>query len=205
MKEFLLGFRRAENELSRFFGLTRRERRQLRAAKTAAQLAAQRCLKNRAIQFDSLNSNHFLVYLYWLSHITFKMDIPETANYRLPTKVYLLNKALHSVELYYEVEMPPNFFCEHPLGSVMGRANYGTNFFFYQNCTVGGTYRKGILFYPQIGADVRMYSGSAILGDSSIGNNVIIGAGALVKNDTIPPNVLVFGQSPHLVIKNRAC
>ncbi|WP_394370386.1 hypothetical protein [Phocaeicola dorei] len=42
-----------------------------------------------------------------------------------------------------------------------------------------------------------------MLGESHIGNNVWIGAGALVKNTDIPDNSLVFGQSPNLIIKQR--
>ena len=46
-----------------------------------------------------------------------------------------------------------------------------------------------------------MYSNSSILGNSRIGNNVNIGAGAIVKNQDVPDNCTVFGQSPNLIIK----
>lgn len=42
---------------------------------------------------------------------------------------------------------------------------------------------------------------STILGGIHIGNNVLIGAGALVKNTDIPDNSFVFGLSPNLAIK----
>jgi serine O-acetyltransferase len=56
-----------------------------------------------------------------------------------------------------------------------------------------------------IGENVIMYAHSSILGDSKIGNNVILGAGCIVKDASIPDNCMVFGQSPKLVIiKNTA-
>lgn len=36
-----------------------------------------------------------------------------------------------------------------------------------------------------------------------IGDNVTLGAGALVKDTDIPSNSIVFGQSPNLIIKTK--
>jgi len=95
--------------------------------------------------------------------------------------------------------MPDVFSLDHPVGSVMGRAEYGNYFSFTQNCTVGNN--KGI--YPTIGENVTMMSGSKILGKTKIGNNAIIAANTYIKDTDIPSNCLVFGQSPNLVIKRR--
>lgn len=93
---------------------------------------------------------------------------------------------------------------EHPVGSVLGRAKYGDGFFFYQGCTVGGNRGKdGVLYYPVIGRNVRMYANSSFIGKCNIGDNVILGAGALVKDTDIPSNSIVFGQSPNLIIKEN--
>lgn len=118
-------------------------------------------------------------------------------------KIYYLNKVLNAVDLYYPVKLPDFFMCEHPVGSVIGGSGtFGNGFLFYQNCTVGGYHLKdGGVIYPTIGENVRMYANSMIIGRCTIGDNVKIGAGALVKNQDIPDNVNVFGQSPHLIIK----
>ena len=116
-------------------------------------------------------------------------------------KLYALNKAMASVDLFYQVELPDIFTFDHPLGSVMGRASYSDYFTFSQGCTVGNN--RGI--YPRFGQSVFMLSDSKVIGDCEIGSNVIIGANAYVKDVDIPSNSLVFGQSPNLVIKeNRA-
>jgi serine O-acetyltransferase len=79
----------------------------------------------------------------------------------------------------------------------MGRAEYSDKFYFYQGCTVGGNKGK----YPILQEGVVMFANSTILGDSQIGNNVLISAGTLIKDEIIPDNCMVFGQSPNLVIK----
>jgi len=112
-------------------------------------------------------------------------------------KIYYLNKILHGVDIYGEVELPSVFFFEHPLGMVLGRAKYGENFFAMQGCTIGGNKGK----YPTLGNNLKMYSDSKILGNCNIGNNVIIGANTYVKDFDIQDNIMVFGQSPNLILK----
>lgn len=112
-------------------------------------------------------------------------------------KIYYLNKILHSIDLFYEVELPSIFFFDHPLGSVMGRAKYSDYFSFLQGCTVGNNKGK----YPIIGRNVSMLSNSKILGDCHIGNNVILSANSYVIDTDIPDNSIVFGQGRNITIK----
>lgn len=145
------------------------------------------------------NSVMYCIFLYWLSRRLFQNNRVGLAD-----KVYYLNKMLNSVELFYEVELPTIWSCEHPLGSVMGRACYGDYFFFYQGCTVGGNIRKdGSIVYPVIGKNVKMFSNSKILGDCHIGNHTIISANSYVKDQNVPDNMIVYGQSPNLVFKEN--
>ena len=149
--------------------------------------------------FNPYHSVQYMILLYYLSH---EIYIHEKAT-TLCDKLYYLNKLFNSVDLFYAIELPDKFGAEHPLGSVMGRAEYSDGFFFYQGCTVGGTYGKnGEIYYPQLGRNVQMFANSSILGKCQIGDNVKIGAGALVKNENIPSDSLVFGQSPNLIIKH---
>lgn len=149
-------------------------------------------------RFNPCHSVQYMTFLYYLSH-----DIYLNANIgQLCDKIYYLNKIFHSVDLFYAIELPKQFGAEHPLGSVMGRAKYGNGFFFYQGCTVGGTYDKaGNIHYPVIEENVKMYANSCVLGKCHIGKNVQIGAGTLVKNQDVPDDSIVFGQSPNLIIK----
>ena len=107
---------------------------------------------------------------------------------------------MNSVDWYFELALPDIFGVEHPLGSVMGRANYSDYFFFYQGCTIGG--HKG--HYPTIGKNVTMYANSSIIGKSIVGDYVTLSIGTIIKDEDIPSCSLVFGQSPNLTIKKKS-
>ncbi len=146
--------------------------------------------------FNPFHSGQYSIFLYLVSYKVFILD---KSNRILADKVYYLNKCLNGLDLFYEVMMPKVFFLDHPVGSVLGRARYGEYFCFSQNCTVGGN--KGI--YPTLGKNVKMLSGAKVLGSSLVGDNVIFSANAYVKDFDIPSCSIVFGTSPHIVIKQK--
>lgn len=152
--------------------------------------------KNGVCYFNPFHSGQYSIFLYFLSHTLFRHN-PELST--LADRTYYLNKALNGLDLFYEIELPAIFSVEHPVGTVMGRAQYSDHFSFSQNCTVGNNH--GI--YPRIGRNVQMHAGSKILGNSCIGDNVILAANACVLDTDIPSCSLVFGASPHLTIKQR--
>lgn len=49
-----------------------------------------------------------------------------------------------------------------------------------------------------------MYANATILGNTIIGNNVIISADTYLINEVIPDNSIVFGKSPNIVIKEKS-
>lgn len=149
-------------------------------------------------QIDITNSLQYMIFLYFLSNQLYKYNLTQKAS-----SIYYLNKIFNSVELFYAIELPDIFYAEHPVGSVMGRANYGKYFFFYQGCTVGGNQKENEIIYPNLGDFVVMYSNSKIIGNCNIGNNVIIGANTFIKDTDIPSNSIVFGKSPNLVVKRN--
>lgn len=151
---------------------------------------------NNQVFFSIYHSGQYCIFLYFLARQVFT-NYPKERD--LADKIYYLNKALNGLDLFYEVNMPKIFHLDHPVGSVMGRATYGNNFSFNQLCTVGNN--KGV--FPTIGENVKMYSGSKILGNSKIGNNVHISANCYIKDEDIPDNSIVFGSSPNLVIKKQ--
>lgn len=148
--------------------------------------------------FNPYHSVQYMIFLYYLSHeLYINCQIPFLCD-----KIYYLNKILHSVDLFYAIKLPALWGAEHPLGAVMGRAKYSDGFFFIQGCTVGGTDKEGNIHYPELEENVHMFANSGILGKCHIGKNVSIGAGAIVKNEDVPDNCTVFGESPHLIIKS---
>ncbi len=153
--------------------------------------------KNGDTYFNPFHTGQYSIFLYFVSRSVFLTFGEERRS--LADRIYYLNKCLNCLDIYYEVEMPDIFFLDHPVGSVMGRASYGNRFRFSQNCTVGNN--NGI--YPKIGENVTMMSGSKILGNCVIGDNVIISACTYVKDSDVPSCSVVYGMSPNLVYKNR--
>ena len=143
---------------------------------------------------DPFHSGKYCIFLYILAREIYREAGNEA---QLCDRLYYLNRTLNGVDLFYQVELPRVFFLDHPLGSILGRAQYGEFFSFSQGVTVGNN--KGI--YPSIGTFVELNAGATVLGDSAIGDEVIISANAFVKDTTIPDRSIVFGQSPDLVIK----
>lgn len=148
--------------------------------------------------FSPFHSGQWTIFLYFLANSISRKKGNEAADHKLlADKIYYLNKIMNSVDIYHEVELPEVFFFEHPLATVLGRAVYADGFMAYQNCTVGGN--RGC--YPTLGKNFRMMSGSKILGNCRVGDNVTLAAGTYVKDTDIPDGATVFGQSPDLIIK----
>lgn len=80
---------------------------------------------------------------------------------------------------------------------VHARAIIGRNCIIGQNTTIGG--KSGWYEVPVIGDNVHISAGARILGPVRIGNNVIIGANAVVVKD-VPDNCIVAGI-PAKIIK----
>jgi serine O-acetyltransferase len=152
--------------------------------------------KKDEVFFNPFHSEQWCIFLYFLSNSLYKKT---KSNMILCDKIYYLNRMLNSCDLFYEVMLPDIFFLGHPLGTVIGRGTFKNYFSFSQGCTIGNN--KGV--FPVIGERVKMLSNSKIIGDSNIGDNVIIAANTYIKDTNIPNNSIVFGSSPNLVLKEN--
>lgn len=150
--------------------------------------------------FDPFHSCQYTTFLYYLSH-HLGLQYPDS---NLASKVYYLNKTMNGCDLFHAIKLPDVFFMEHPVGSVMGRANYSNYFAFQQGCTVGGNRDAfGVLHYPRLGEYVWLFANATVIGRSHIGNNVFVAAGTFIKDTDVPDNTIVFGRSPNLIMKTR--
>lgn len=167
-----------------------------RTARCLEESSSKYVKNDSGIGFSVYHSVQYCIFLYQLSRVAYEKEHGGAT----AEKLYYLNKVLNTIDVFYEVQLPSVWGCEHPLGSVLGRASYGDRFFFYQGCTVGGNHGQ----YPTLGDNVLMYSNSKILGKCTIGSNVIIAANTFIKGQDIPSNCMVFGQSPNLHIIEKS-
>ena len=144
--------------------------------------------------FSQYNTVHYSLLLYHLSYAIGHKSV-EDEYINLADQIYYLNKIMNNVDWYWEIALPKYFVAEHPVGTVLGRAIYSDYFCVYQGVTVGGTRKQGELFYPTIGKYVTMYANASVLGDSHVGDNVIIFANAFVMNEDVPSNSIVSSSS----------
>jgi serine acetyltransferase len=83
--------------------------------------------------------------------------------------------------------LPKSTYFAHPIGVVISRhVVLGENCAIWQNVTIGTHFTKG-RGYPVLGNNVYVGAGAIIVGKVIIGDNAVIGAGAIVLED-VPPN-----------------
>lgn len=147
------------------------------------------CQVNGAPVFDHLNSDNYAMFLYLLSRSLYV----GAGNDSLAAKAYGLNKALHAIDVFYEVELPPVFYFQHPVGAVLGRGRYGDFLAVYQGATVGSDLEGN---YPVLGRGVVLFGGARVIGRAEIGSNTWIAPAAIVMNQAFPPDSVIFGTPP---------
>lgn len=141
--------------------------------------------------FDHLNSLQHATLIYLLANEVFL----TAGECELADRLFCVNRALHSIDLFYKVRMPEIFFLSHGLGAVLGNTTYGNHLVVFHNVTVG---RVGDA-RPTIGNRVILYAGATVTGSAIIGNNCVISAGCIVNNLTIPNNTIVRLEDGKLV------
>lgn len=84
---------------------------------------------------------------------------------------------------------------EHSFRTIIHAQSIGQHFKVWHNCTIGS--KNGEL--PIIGNNVTVCANAMILGGVTIGDNVVIGAGAVVVKN-VPSNCTVIGN-PSFIVK----
>jgi serine O-acetyltransferase len=128
---------------------------------------------NGEARFSHGHSDQYAIFLYYLANSAFH----ERPGHPIADKAYTLNKALHALDAFYEVELPDVFAVQHPVGTVLGRATYSDYFICYHNCTVGANLEND---YPSFGRGMVMYGGSRVIGRTVVGDNSFVSTGAIV-------------------------
>lgn len=97
------------------------------------------------------------------------------------------------IEIHPGARIGKRFFIDHGMGVVVGEtAIIGDDVLLYQGVTLGGTGIEQGKRHPTVGNNVVIGAGAKVLGNITIGNNSYIGANAVVVKD-VPPNSTVVG------------
>lgn len=123
-----------------------------------------------------------------VAHLFYKAGMYFTA--RLISQ---LSRFATGIEIHPGAKIGKSFFIDHGMGVVIGEtAVVGDNVLLYQGVTLGGTGIEQGKRHPTIGNNVVIGAGANVLGNITIGNNSYIGANAVVIKD-VPPNSTVVG------------
>lgn len=104
------------------------------------------------------------------------------------------------IEIHPGAQIGKGFFIDHGNGVIIGETTIiGDNVTLYQGVTLGGTGKEQGKRHPTLGNNIMIGAGAKVLGSCSIGDNCKIGAGSVVLED-VPGGCTVVGV-PGRVVK----
>jgi len=130
---------------------------------------------------------HAIVY-YRIAHALNRVGVPV-----LPRLIMTIARWLTGTEIHPTATIGRGLFIDHGMGVVVGEtAVIGRNVTLFQGVTLGGTGKEKGKRHPTLGDNVVIGAGAKVLGNITIGNNSIIGANAVVIRD-VPDHSTVVG------------
>ena len=104
------------------------------------------------------------------------------------------------IEIHPGAQIGKGFFIDHGNGVIIGETTIiGDNVTLYQGVTLGGTGKEQGKRHPTLGNNIMIGAGAKVLGSCTIGDNCKIGAGSVVLCD-VPSGATVVGV-PGRVVK----
>jgi len=132
--------------------------------------------------------NHRIAHWWWKHKVPF-----------IPRSISQISRFFTGIEIHPGAEIGKNIFIDHGMGVVIGETTIiGDNVTIFQGVTLGGTGKERGKRHPTIGNNVVISAGAKVLGSITIGNNVIIGAGAVVIKP-VPDDCTVVGIPGRIV------
>lgn len=106
------------------------------------------------------------------------------------------NREMTGAEIHPGVKIGHSIFIDHPSGLIVGEtASIGNRFHGHGQVLLGSDGVSGAKKrHPTIGDDVTIWPKASILGNRHIGNNVVVGAAALITHD-VPQNSTIVGHN----------
>jgi serine O-acetyltransferase len=113
----------------------------------------------------------------------------------------MLNFILFGIEIGLRCDIGEGLYLPHTVGTIIGASAIGRNAVIFQGVTLGSK-TIDIGYHqdqrPSIGENVVIGSGAKVLGGIVIGNNVTIGANAVVTK-SLPDNVVAVGIPSRII------
>jgi serine O-acetyltransferase len=109
-----------------------------------------------------------------------------------------LSRWLTGVEIHPGARIGRRFCIDHGMGVVIGEtAEIGDDVLLYQGVVLGGTSLEKTKRHPTVGNNVVIGAGATLLGPITVGDNARIGAGSVVVK-SVPAGTTVVGVPGHI-------
>jgi serine O-acetyltransferase len=143
-----------------------------------------------------------------VAHIIYNQGVPGYAR-EMAESIHMLT----GIDIHPGAKIGRFFFIDHGTGVVIGETcEIGDNVRLYQGVTLGvlhfekgegGILKKGYKRHPSLGNNVIVGAGAKLLGPISVGSNVSIGANSWIQED-VPDNTAVYiKEHPTLAQKDK--
>ena len=117
----------------------------------------------------------------------------------LARAINYFGRFLTGADIHPGATIGKGFFIDHATGVVIGETTIiGENVSMFQGVTLGGVSTSTGKRHPTIGNNVTIGAGAIVLGNITIGDYVKIGAGSVVTKD-VPQNCTVVGVPGRVV------
>jgi serine O-acetyltransferase len=114
-----------------------------------------------------------------------------------------LTRALTGVEIHPGAQIGRRFFIDHGMGVVIGEtAEVGDDVLLYHGVTLGGRSMHRVKRHPTLGNNVVIGAGARVLGPVFIGDRVQIGANSVVVKD-VPAGAVATGVPATIRFPNK--
>ena len=125
---------------------------------------------------------------YRFAHRLYKWNVPL-----FPRIISYITRIITGIEIHPGAKIGRRFFIDHGEGVVIGETTVvGDDVLIYQQVTLGGTGKESGKRHPTLGNNVIVGAGAKVLGNITISDNVRIGAGSVVIED-VPCDSTVVG------------
>jgi len=132
------------------------------------------------------------------THLLWKLKLPF-----FPRLLSQISRFFTGIEIHPGAKIGKGFFIDHGMGVVIGETTkIGDNCVLFHNVTLGGTGKHKGKRHPTIGNNVMIGTGAILLGPINVGNYVKIGANTFILMRNVPDNTTVAGTPGRIVKMN---
>lgn len=132
--------------------------------------------------------------LHRIAHFLWRMRVPL-----VPRLISHYNRSVTGIEIHPGARLGERLFIDHGMGIVIGETSeIGDDCSLYQGVTLGGTSTQHTKRHPTLGNNVVVGAGAKLIGAIHVGDGVKIGAGSVVVT-SVPSHATVVGVPGRVV------